>query len=243
MHIFLTDIRAFEERRLYEKGLEYLTPGRASRTVRLKAPGDRQRSLGAGLLLEYGLRQFGLTAIKGSNAYTQVVTDRGAYGKPYIRDSDVCIGISHSGDYAVAAFSDRELGIDIERIRAANQHLVSRFFSEKEREYWSLKVAVQPSDGEPGSVDPDRLFTRLWTRKESYIKATGEGMRTELGSFSVVGDTVESAELEKGAAYRLFTAEEPDGYMISVCEQTPAGDAPSTINITFINGEQLCMMN
>jgi len=85
---------------------------------------------------------------------------------------------SHSESLAVFAFSkDSELGIDIEYLARDVDYdaILERQFSEAEKA--QLRAL---------STDARRLaFFRVWTRKEAYLKATGDGLRTALDSFTV----------------------------------------------------------
>ncbi len=58
--------------------------------------------------------------------------------------------------------------MDMETIRRYNPELARRVLSDEE-------LAVVES-----SVRPDIEFIRLWTMKESYLKMTGEGIRSDL---------------------------------------------------------------
>jgi 4'-phosphopantetheinyl transferase len=86
--------------------------------------------------------------------------------------------VSHSAQLALIAVSAvRRLGIDLEEERADVDiaALSDRFFSTRERE--GLRAL------------PDRLrmagFFACWTRKESFLKATGDGLGFPLADFSV----------------------------------------------------------
>ena len=82
-------------------------------------------------------------------------------GKPYISGGPA-FSISHAGNVAVCACSERQLGIDIEVVSAMAQpplHVLQpeelaylRGFTEEHR---------------------DRAFCQLWTQKESLLKAQG----------------------------------------------------------------------
>ena len=87
------------------------------------------------------------------------------YGKPYIKNhSDVFFNISHCHEMAVCTINSCEAGIDVENIRAYHPRVAKRVFSDKENEI--LKNAV----------NKDETFFRIWTLKESFVKAIGVGI-------------------------------------------------------------------
>jgi 4'-phosphopantetheinyl transferase len=97
---------------------------------------------------------------------------KGAFGKPELTDPIVSwlrFNVAHSADLAVFAIaSRREIGVDIERIRAdfPVDAVAHRFLPPEER------VAL-------ASLPPDRrtqAFFDLWARKEAYLKAIGVGL-------------------------------------------------------------------
>ena len=103
----------------------------------------------------------------------------GTYGKPSlaIPHHDIRFNIAHSEDLAVYAFaSGVELGVDVERLREIDDadRLVARFSPRERRAYESLP----PGDRPVG-------FLNCWTRKEAFIKATGQGLSLPLDSFDV----------------------------------------------------------
>jgi 4'-phosphopantetheinyl transferase len=86
--------------------------------------------------------------------------------------------ISHSaGLAAVAVARAAALGVDVERVSDAVEPLeiAERFFSA--REIAELRAA-------PPSERPERFFA-LWTAKEAYAKAVGEGLRLPLDRIEV----------------------------------------------------------
>jgi 4'-phosphopantetheinyl transferase len=104
------------------------------------------------------------------------------HGKPSLVDGDYkdCVGfnLSHSGDIAlVAVVRGSGVGIDIERIRMdfTGEDIASRFFSPVEMK------AIQAQPLEKRHI----AFFSCWTRKESYIKARGEGLSIPLDAFDV----------------------------------------------------------
>lgn len=102
---------------------------------------------------------------------------QGQYGKPYFQHVHPALffNISHSGDYLVVAFSDQEVGVDIERIGNARMEVARRFFHPVE------------VDELEGTEEPLRtvLFFRLWSVKESFLKYVGSGLSAPLSGFRV----------------------------------------------------------
>lgn len=101
-----------------------------------------------------------------------------SYGKPALEDGGISFNVSHSGDFALFAIClNRKLGIDIERIRPdfINEGVAERFFAPEE-------VAVLHAL--PVKMQPDAFFD-CWTRKEAFIKATGQGISFGLDRFVV----------------------------------------------------------
>lgn len=106
---------------------------------------------------------------------------RGRHGKPYLHPgsgSPLQFNLSHSGDSALFTVSaGPQVGIDIQQVRADRDLLgiADRFFSARERQ----ALRTLPAE------DVVAAFYRCWTRKEAYMKATGDGMTMALDSFDV----------------------------------------------------------
>lgn len=108
-----------------------------------------------------------------------------AFGKPMIVidgvAQEVKFNLAHSDNKMLAAVGlDSEIGVDIEcwnkRIDCAS--IASICFAEAERCFWN----GLPESGK------DEFFYRLWTRKESFIKAVGVGLGLDVSK--VVSSTV-----------------------------------------------------
>jgi 4'-phosphopantetheinyl transferase len=104
------------------------------------------------------------------------------HGKPHLTDAglDLRFNLSHAGERALLALSiSREVGVDIEKERpVAALDLAHRYFSPIE--YRRL-----------ASLPPDQVvsaFFRCWTRKESFLKASGEGLAGLTNEFTVSMD-------------------------------------------------------
>ncbi|QBF29679.1 4'-phosphopantetheinyl transferase superfamily protein [Thalassococcus sp. S3] len=86
--------------------------------------------------------------------------------------------LSHSGGRAIIAICDEgDVGVDIERQRPRRSasRLAERLFAEEER---TALAALEPACF-------SLAFTELWTLKEAFIKATGEGLARPLNSFAI----------------------------------------------------------
>lgn len=99
-----------------------------------------------------------------------VYSDRGKPSlAPSLNPEQLAFNISHSNGIALYAFTrDRTIGIDLEQIRPLEDaaQLARRFFCPGEYEAMrSLPKAQQ-----------QHAFFNGWTRKEAYLKATGEGI-------------------------------------------------------------------
>lgn len=122
----------------------------------------------------------------------------GEKGKPYFQNFPVFFSLSHSGDYVFCAFSEREVGADIQyRKPFPNERVVRRFFTLEERKAWESCATNE---------EREKLFYRLWTRKEAYGKLTGEG----------IAATVSANVLSLKASWEDYDL--PDDYYISVCK-------------------------
>ena len=132
----------------------------------------------------------------------------GENGKPFLPGAGVEFNLSHAGDYAVCAVGGAALGCDIERVQTYSMSVARRFFCERETRL--LEAAVTPEEQQD-------LFFRLWTLKESYLKAVGKGLSQPLGSFCVSfasGRPVLSG-CEDVWQFREFSVAE--GYRCAVC--------------------------
>ena len=157
-------------RQLVDELQRTLSPDEIARALRFRTEEDRDLFIvGRGILRK-------ILSCYVSEPPEKLVFRYGSRGKPYLRDrSDLQFSLGHSGGFAVYAISEEELGVDIELVKpSADWRKISkRFFSPRE---------VEELDG-LDSTEQLHAFFSCWTRKEAYIKATGEGMATRLGKF------------------------------------------------------------
>ncbi len=147
-----------------------LSDYRRDRLKKLRPEQSRKQGIGAELLLRAALRE---TAPE--IPWPPVITV-GPYGKPDWQIEDLYFSLSHSGNTAACAICDRPVGLDLQAPSPYREALVRRFFAPQEQQTLL------------SSKDRDADFCRIWTMKESYLKARGTGLHTPLSSFSVFGD-------------------------------------------------------
>lgn len=94
------------------------------------------------------------------------------FGKPYLVNQHMHFNISHSKNIVAVAISDTPIGIDIEniKIRTFELDIAKKYFCPNEYD---------------AIINKQHSFTSIWTKKESYIKFMGEGLKIPLNSFDV----------------------------------------------------------
>ncbi|MCA1601396.1 MAG: 4'-phosphopantetheinyl transferase superfamily protein [Acidobacteria bacterium] len=134
------------------------------------------------------------------------------YGKPSLASEscagDLCFNVSHARGLALYAVTrGRDIGIDVERIRAdlADQQVAERFFSQQEL------AELRTFSGSMWS----QAFFNCWTRKEAYIKARGEGLSLPLDQFDV------SLAPGEPAALLSFSGDDQEAFRWSLRELSP----------------------
>ncbi len=167
-------VKLLDELRFYE--LKGLMHARLPREVcesasKYKFPEGKQRKvLGELLLRSMVNRDHHIKSADLRIAYTEK-------DKPYLESHPhIHFNISHSGDWVVIAFSEKPVGVDVEKIRKVNLNIARRFFSEYEKGVlFGLPEKEQYN-----------YFFDLWTMKESFLKAIGTGLTRPLKSFTVM---------------------------------------------------------
>ena len=81
------------------------------------------------------------------------------YGKPYIKNNSLYFNISHSGIYTVLVIASSEVGVDIEKI-TMHENVIDKVCTNDE------KKLIKNADD----------FTKMWVKKESYVKFLGVGL-------------------------------------------------------------------
>jgi 4'-phosphopantetheinyl transferase len=120
-----------------------------------------------------------------------------AKGKPSLGGD--CAGrglefnLAHSGNLAVFAVARRRMvGVDVEQVRPVPDisAIIERSFSTRE------SARIKRLSGDEAARD----FFKIWTRKEAWLKATGEGITGALKAIQVIDPMGEGHTLAETAA-------------------------------------------
>jgi 4'-phosphopantetheinyl transferase len=147
--------------------IQFLSADEHKRAERFRFDQHRQQFITTRGLLRYLLGRY----LETDPAHVQFVY--GPYGKPALDSSNsgqfLSFNLSHSHHQALYAIAgNRPIGIDIEYERPIQtiDQLAQRFFTAKEY----LSLASLPPEQKQAA------FFCGWTRKEAYLKATGQGL-------------------------------------------------------------------
>ena len=187
-----------------QKAGEIVTCQRREYAAQYRFEKDRKQSLFAFLLLRYGVHaEFGVTA--------PLLIDRSA-GKPVLSDQpQIRFNLSHCNNAVACAISHDEVGVDV-------QEWIVRQLSVAEQVCTPKELALLRQEPEP-----EKLFAKIWTQKESYGKYTGRGIVYPMREHSFLQQAPEGLRMESFLM---------DGYALSYC-------AKETLEIFKVTPDEL----
>lgn len=195
--LYAADINELNMSGMYEKILPRLDDDRRRKISEYgKNLKGAMQSAGAGLLLEYVLKSHGIFE------HDMFFSEK---GKPYLAGRrDIFFNLSHSNNMVICAVSPVEVGCDIEFVKSGRTRIAQRYFTKEEQCFAQIS---------------ERHFYRMWTLKESFIKATGMGLGLRLDSFEISVKekeiSVRQAEDEREFAFREYPCF--SDYCCSIC--------------------------
>lgn len=160
-------------------------PKRYERALKYKYQEDYLRCVGAYILL-----------YKELGSFTESDLYFNEHGKPYIKNKPF-FSYSHSGDYICLVIDNYEVGVDIEKVKDFKISNLCRVFNEKELVFGDKS---------------NKNFYEIWTKKESYLKLTGQGITANLNLIDTT--TFNSDNVERKVFNRVVFF---DDYVISIC--------------------------
>ncbi len=185
-----------------EKLLALCTPERRERIARYKVENARLLSLAAGVL------ESRVLALCPPG--TEILLS--PEGKPGLSAGGLFYNLSHSGDYAVCAVADAEVGIDLQKPVSLSDALQASIQTDQEKKGGAFRT--------PGA------WFLLWSVKEAYMKLIGKGLSLEFSRLetrwekgSPTGEIYDLKGEYKPAGFRAETF--PGGYSLAVCVYLP----------------------
>lgn len=133
-----------------------------------------------------------------------------AHGKPYFPSHpNVRFSVSHSGNIWICAFSDTEVGADVQVYQKNDspdrrKRIAKRWFSQGELRYLEKHDFAESE------------FYKIWARKEAYVKLTGDGIGH--GSFP----SFDTTETQSPCIFHdivLSNADEPHSLAIACTDE------------------------
>lgn len=174
VHIWLGDASAYADTAKRSRDLGLLTADETARMQRFHFERDRLLFLATRVLVRQTLSRYASTAPRDWRFIAN------AWGRPAIADAnsdsaDLQFNLSHAdGLVAMAVTRGRRLGIDLEFPRGTDWLALARH---------SFAPAEVQAVGAASPDDMPRRFVDIWTLKESYVKAMGQGLSIPLDSF------------------------------------------------------------
>ena len=140
----------------------------------------------------------------------------GENGRPYFCDRMCDFSITHTQNHVFCAVIEGEeptrIGIDAEDLERPDfsnlDEMAARWFSQNEQKAFLASPTKE-------------TFLRIWTRKEAYVKYTGEGLRAL--------SQIDTVVLENEGRIRFFDYREGD-ILLSLCAPRTA-EAPERIEL------------
>ncbi|MBQ1372535.1 MAG: 4'-phosphopantetheinyl transferase superfamily protein [Oscillospiraceae bacterium] len=187
--------------------LDELSPARQARIRAMKTTEGQLCSLLAELLLRCALKaEFTLNSLP-RQAF-------GEKGKPFFPDfPEICFNLSHCRNAVVCGLDTAPLGVDAQELRPLGRKgregtpLLLRVLSPSERA-WVLAAQSE--------AEQERRFTALWTCKEAYGKATGNGILYDLDKTTFLPRSVPWEQY--GFCFQQF---ELPGCFVTLCGRAP----------------------
>ena len=131
---------------------------------------------------------------------------RDEMGKPYFKECELHFNVSHSGEYLAIAVSEHPVGVDIQEPKLIKDGMFEK--------------VVRPEEQCLIGGERQKDFLRLWSLKESFVKAEGKGLRISMKDYFFEKEN-EQYFVNYGGQRTAWTFKIEEAlvkdYMISVC--------------------------
>ena len=214
--VYIASTKDLEDNQVFQSLYYTVSKERQEKIDRLRFPKDKRLSLAAEVLLRKALK------LNGIDDFTLEVDEN---GKPYLKGiSGLKFNLSHSEERVMCVISEKEVGCDVEWMKKPN-YKMTEYFLTKEEITMLKRLNLEEEKQE--------MFYRLWTLKESFVKAIGLGMKIPLKDFwfSFEGDTISVHQNINQKTYYLKEYDLKDGYRYAVCSLCPKIDEIVELNL------------
>lgn len=147
------------------------------------------------------------------------------YGKPVVMEPEEAklpFNVAHTDGLVMCGIGDRNhelIGVDVERLdRQTDPEIADRYFSKPELQFLNTHRCPTAKRN---------AFLRIWTLKESFIKALGTGLQTPLADFAfeeIESDTPSirmlNPKLESNTTWSFYSFQPRTGFIGAVAVAT-----------------------
>ena len=176
MLILKKDINSLTEEE-YDEVISRIPQKKVNEISVLRREDDKKRSVCGCLLAFRALGEFlGCDEKNVTFSYDE-------NGRPV--SENAFLSISHAGDFAVCAVSDKPVGIDAEVLRRIKPRAALRVCTENELRYIFGENADRDNLPDEADEETSLRFLEIWTKKEAYGKMLGCGILYEMDKTDV----------------------------------------------------------
>lgn len=195
MKLYLINLNCVSQTELAE-WFDAMSDVRREEVLRLKVESKKASKIAADHLCRKAVSEFcGVSPDK-------IEFGKNEFGKPFAVGLNIHFSVSHSGELVVCAVSEKEIGIDVEKIREIRPDAAKKFACESELEYIA--------ENENGFFD-------IWTLKEAYFKCIGTGLGADIKDVSFMKKGKDFVCSKEG--FTFIRPEMPQGYTGSICQK------------------------
>jgi 4'-phosphopantetheinyl transferase len=158
------------------------------------------------------------------------------YGKPYVKEPAEArqpFNVAHTDGLVMCGIGNDAhelIGVDVERLnRRTDPAIADRYFSKPEVRY----LNTYRSD-----VERRDAFLRIWTLKESFIKAIGTGLQTPLADFAFEEIDSDSPKikmlnpnLDSGKCWTFFSIQPRPGFIGAIAVAPKRASTPIELEL------------
>ena len=190
LNVYITNIKKLEDKKAYDAILNDISAFRKEKLDAVNNDEVKLQILAASYLIDEYLKTIGLRE-------KDMVYKLTKNGKPYFENNEsIKFSISHRKNLVGVAFSDREVGFDIQQVRNIGSEIYNYVLSDKEKE--DVFSAVS-------EADKLNKFFRYWVIKEAILKRDGTGLKRDMENvfddFGLLGMPDSLIELSENDIY------------------------------------------